>query len=90
MPQGNLPCRVDVRIAICTRRNFLNHFREAGAGANWTALPEFFKKHGYWTTGSGKLYHHNLHGNFDIGFGPFPAHSAVLYHSRVRRVMYYA
>ena len=33
-------------------RNFLNHFREPGAGENWTALPEFFKDHGYWATGN--------------------------------------
>jgi arylsulfatase A-like enzyme len=45
--------------------NFLNHFREPGAGENWTALPEFFKHHGYWATGSGKLYHPNLPPNFD-------------------------
>ena len=34
--------------------NFIDTFRE-GAGANWTALPEFFKLHGYHTAGGGKV-----------------------------------
>jgi len=40
--------------------NFLDHFRETGVGAGWTALPEYFKQHGYFTVGSGKLYHPGL------------------------------
>ena len=40
--------------------NFIDHFREPGIGADWTPLPEHFKKQGYWTAGAGKLYHPNL------------------------------
>lgn len=36
---------------------FVNHFREAGIGASWTSLPQYFKKHGYLTLGGGKLFH---------------------------------
>lgn len=35
--------------------NFLHSFREQHP--NWTALPEFFKNAGYFTTSAGKLYH---------------------------------
>eukprot|EP00038_Savillea_parva_P029283 m.70026 g.70026 ORF g.70026 m.70026 type:complete len:545 (+) comp8620_c0_seq1:44-1678(+) len=45
--------------------NFLNHFREPGVGDNWTALPQFFKQHGYFTTGAGKVYHPNYPPNND-------------------------
>lgn len=38
--------------------NFIDHFRETGP--DWTSLPEHFKKHGYWTVGSGKLFHPGL------------------------------
>lgn len=37
--------------------NFIDHFRENGVGANWTTLPQYFKKHGYATYASGKLFH---------------------------------
>ena len=37
--------------------NFLNHFREADTGKNWTSMPEWFKKAGYLTYGHGKLFH---------------------------------
>ena len=48
--------------------NFLDSFRQKDVhsnpspniGATWVALPEFFKNHGWWTVGSGKLYHPNL------------------------------
>ena len=40
--------------------NFVDHFREQEVGATWTALPEYFKKHGFVTMGSGKLYHPNV------------------------------
>jgi len=36
---------------------FTDHFREKGVGANWTSLPQYFKKHGYLTLGGGKLFH---------------------------------
>ena len=44
---------------------FADHFREAATGANWTALPEWFKEHGYFTHGLGKLFHPNLPPNSD-------------------------
>ena len=39
--------------------NFINHFREPEVGANWTSLPQYFKQHGYYSYGAGKLYHPN-------------------------------
>eukprot|EP00051_Salpingoeca_urceolata_P002611 m.51540 g.51540 ORF g.51540 m.51540 type:complete len:557 (-) comp12232_c0_seq1:27-1697(-) len=45
--------------------NFLNHFREPEIGINWTALPQFFRDKGYYTTGAGKVYHPNFPPNFD-------------------------
>jgi arylsulfatase A-like enzyme len=44
--------------------NFLDHFREEGVGANWTALPEHFKNNGYLTTGCGKLFHPGVPPNY--------------------------
>ena len=31
--------------------NFIDSFRDAGVGDNWTAMPEFYKKHGYYVAG---------------------------------------
>ena len=45
--------------------NFIDHFREAGVGANWTALPQYFRQHGYRVLGAGKLFHPGLPPNFD-------------------------
>jgi len=45
--------------------NFINSFRDEGVGDGWTALPEFFLKHGYWTTGAGKVYHPGHPPNYD-------------------------
>lgn len=45
--------------------NFIDHFREKGIGQNWTSMPQYFKKHGYFTSGVGKLYHPNLPPNYD-------------------------
>lgn len=36
--------------------NFIDNFREPGFGADWVALPQFFKQHGWYTAGGGKLY----------------------------------
>ena len=36
---------------------FEDHFREAGVGADWVSMPEFFKQFGYLVLGGGKLYH---------------------------------
>ena len=44
--------------------NFIDSFRD-GPGANWTALPEFFKRAGYFVTGAGKIYHPNHPEHFD-------------------------
>ena len=35
--------------------NFINHFREPGVGADWTAMPQFFKQHGWYAAGGGKV-----------------------------------
>ena len=43
--------------------NFIDDFRMVGP--HWTALPQFFKEHGYWTTGAGKIYHPNKPPQFD-------------------------
>eukprot|EP00039_Didymoeca_costata_P011243 m.157145 g.157145 ORF g.157145 m.157145 type:complete len:576 (+) comp15110_c0_seq1:1469-3196(+) len=45
--------------------NFLNHFREPEVGADWIALPQWFKQNGYLTYASGKLYHPQLPPNND-------------------------
>ena len=40
--------------------NFIDHFREPeiGGGANpWVSMPGWFKQHGYFVHGMGKLYH---------------------------------
>jgi arylsulfatase A-like enzyme len=45
--------------------SFMDHFRERGVGDQWTTLPEYFRTHGYWTVGAGKLFHPGLPPNFD-------------------------
>eukprot|EP00931_Biecheleriopsis_adriatica_P081843 TRINITY_DN55181_c0_g1_i1.p1 TRINITY_DN55181_c0_g1~~TRINITY_DN55181_c0_g1_i1.p1 ORF type:complete len:529 (-),score=66.45 TRINITY_DN55181_c0_g1_i1:11-1597(-) len=40
--------------------NFLTTFRGAPDGQKWTSMPEFFKKHGYFTSSAGKLYHDGM------------------------------
>ena len=37
--------------------NFVDDFRQPGVGADWITMPEYFKRHGYLTYASGKLYH---------------------------------
>ena len=51
-------------------------FREAGVGADWVSMPQFFKQHGYLTLGGGKLYHPasateniGMYGNLDAILG---------------------
>lgn len=39
--------------------NFLTTFRKMD-GANWTAMPQFFKKNGYFTSSAGKIYHDGM------------------------------
>lgn len=39
-----------------TNRNFIDDFRTSNAdGLSWTALPEFFRNHGFFTTGDTPL-----------------------------------
>ena len=45
--------------------NFKDHFREPNIGLNWTSMPQYFKNHGYFTSGAGKLYHPGLPPNND-------------------------
>ena len=37
--------------------NFIDHFRLPNVGANWTALPQYFKQAGHQSLGGGKVYH---------------------------------
>ena len=53
---------------------FKDHFREPGVGEDWTSLPEWFKDHGYFTHGLGKLFHPNLPPNADPKSWSDPAH----------------
>ena len=48
-----------------SRCQFLDHFREPGVGENWVSLPQYFRQHGYWTVGAGKLFHPGLPPNED-------------------------
>ena len=45
--------------------NFIDHFREADVGLDWSSMPQYFKNHGYFSSGVGKLYHLNLPPNND-------------------------
>jgi arylsulfatase A-like enzyme len=45
--------------------NFLDSFREAGAGPEWVTLPGYFKSLGYYATSVGKVFHPNLPANND-------------------------
>jgi len=40
-----------------------DHFREPSTGENWVSFPEWFKQHGYFTHGLGKLYHPSKRGS---------------------------
>jgi hypothetical protein len=53
---------------------FADHFREPETGQNWTALPEWFKEHGYFTHGLGKLFHPNLPPHSDPKSWSDPSH----------------
>ena len=46
--------------------NFKDSFRTAPGGEAMIAMPEYFKTHGYNTTGCGKTYHAGHPHNFDI------------------------
>ena len=46
--------------------NFIDDFRSGSReGESWTALPEFFRKKGFFVTGAGKIYHPTHPPNFD-------------------------
>jgi len=47
--------------------SFMDHFREAGVGDKWVTLPGWFKQNGFFTVGTGKLYHPGLPPSFDGG-----------------------
>jgi iduronate 2-sulfatase len=40
--------------------------REPGFGADWTAMPQFFKEHGWYAAGGGKVYHPSRPPNNDM------------------------
>lgn len=40
--------------------NFLSTFRQAPGGETWTTMPQFFKKHGYFTSSAGKIFHDGM------------------------------
>eukprot|EP00730_Choanoeca_flexa_P016045 TRINITY_DN7503_c0_g2_i2.p1 TRINITY_DN7503_c0_g2~~TRINITY_DN7503_c0_g2_i2.p1 ORF type:complete len:523 (+),score=108.88 TRINITY_DN7503_c0_g2_i2:17-1585(+) len=48
--------------------NFIDDFREAGVGANWTSMPQHFKNNGYLTMGAGKTYHVGHPAAFDTPY----------------------
>eukprot|EP00658_Telonema_sp_P-2_P083768 TRINITY_DN915_c0_g1_i3.p1 TRINITY_DN915_c0_g1~~TRINITY_DN915_c0_g1_i3.p1 ORF type:complete len:518 (-),score=77.98 TRINITY_DN915_c0_g1_i3:336-1889(-) len=40
--------------------NFLTTFRDAAGADSWIAMPEFFKRQGYFTSSAGKVYHDHM------------------------------
>ena len=48
--------------------NFIDHFREPSTGLDWASLPQYLKNAGYWTVGSGKLFHPGLPPNEDNAY----------------------
>ena len=45
--------------------SFMDHFRESGVGDKWISMPEWFRLNGFYTSGTGKLFHPGLPPNFD-------------------------
>eukprot|EP00756_Hemistasia_phaeocysticola_P024699 Hpha_TRINITY_DN15963_c0_g5::TRINITY_DN15963_c0_g5_i1::g.74487::m.74487/K01136/IDS; iduronate 2-sulfatase len=43
--------------------SFTNHFRQVGP--EWVSMPQYFRENGYFTVGTGKLYHKGLPPSFD-------------------------
>lgn len=43
--------------------SFTNHFRQVGP--EWVSMPQYFKENGYYTVGTGKLFHKALPPSFD-------------------------
>ena len=53
---------------------FIDHFREAGVGADWISLPQYFKKNNYLTLGGGKLFHpSSANENIGMADNDYPA-----------------
>eukprot|EP00054_Salpingoeca_dolichothecata_P020697 m.131034 g.131034 ORF g.131034 m.131034 type:complete len:279 (-) comp23715_c0_seq12:2430-3266(-) len=46
--------------------NFRDGPAGPSSGSNWTSLPEYFKNHGFFTSGVGKTFHPNVPPNFDF------------------------
>ena len=67
-PSGRRPGRTRVV-------TFGHTFREHGE--NWTAMPEFFKNHGYFTSSAGKIYHD---GQDDKASWPYPSNQTKWIH----------
>jgi hypothetical protein len=44
---------------------FVTSFRDSPDGANWTTLPGWFKRQGYFCASAGKVFHPHLPANFD-------------------------
>ena len=44
----------------------MDHFREEGIGDKWKTMPQWFRENGFFTVGSGKLFHPALPPNFDV------------------------
>eukprot|EP00039_Didymoeca_costata_P011426 m.160533 g.160533 ORF g.160533 m.160533 type:complete len:713 (+) comp15169_c0_seq2:37-2175(+) len=54
--------------------NFLTTFRERPGGENWTAMPQFFKNQGWFTSSAGKIYHDGMD---DDQSWTFPSHNTA-------------
>jgi iduronate 2-sulfatase len=46
-------------------RSFAGHYRESAVDFGIVSLPQYFKNHGYFVTGAGKIHHPNLPPAFD-------------------------
>jgi arylsulfatase A-like enzyme len=45
--------------------NFIDDFRHAPGGKNWTSMPQWFRERGWNTLGAGKIYHKGLPAGWD-------------------------
>ena len=61
--------------------NFKDDFRHAPGGQSWVSMPQYFKEHGYNSSGAGKTYHSGLPHNFDYPRSwsiPYPSYNQGL------------
>ena len=56
-------------------RHRTDHFRMEGIGANWTALPQFFKEHGWHAAGGEHTHHSNTRAIIRHGAGIAGGHA---------------